>query len=158
MHNNATGKCIAMQAKWVHNNASKECSWQCYIGAQGTASEVLKRSAIKCIFYASMGAFSMQSWKAYSMQYWRHISCLRQAYSMQHWKLSIFYAESKASIFYAWIITMRGTHATKVYMKVRILCNRGALNMYSGASDLPLRGLCNTLCSKRGHLVYIGER
>ena len=39
-------------------------------------------------------------------------------------------------------------HATEVYMKVHILYNRGASNMYFAASDLPLGGLGNTLSSK----------
>ena len=43
---------------------------------------------------------------------------------------------------------MRDSYATIVYTKVHILCNRGASNMYSGASDLPLGGLGNTLSSK----------
>ena len=100
------------------------------------------------------------------MQVWGHFPCKRYEHFLCKYgstfyailKASIFYAESKASIFYAWIITMRGTHATTVYMKVHILCNRGASNMYSGAFDLLLRGLCNTLSSKRAHLVHIGER
>ena len=70
---------------------------------------------------------------------------------------SIFYAESKASIFYALIITMRGTHVTKVYMKVHILCNGRASNMYSSPSDLPFGGLCNTLSSKGDTLFMLAR-
>ena len=77
---------------------------------------MLKRSAIRCIFYASMWVFSMQHWK--------HILCRN--------------------------ITMRGTHATEVYMKVHILCNGRASNMYSGASDLPFGGLGNTTLLEKG--------
>ena len=52
---------------------------------------------------------------------------------------------------------MRDTHATEVYMKVHILCNRGAANMYSAASDLPLGGLGNTLSSKEDTLFILAR-
>ena len=45
---------------------------------------------------------------------------------------------------------MRGTHVTEVYMKVHILCNGKASNMYSGASDLPFGGLGNTTLLEKG--------
>ena len=105
---------------------------------------------MESIFYAIL--------KAYSMHETGIFYAALKAYAMHDWKQSIFYAESIASIFYAWIKTMRDMHATEVYMKVHILCNRGASNMYSAASNLPLGGLCNTLSSKRGHPVHIGKR
>ena len=52
---------------------------------------------------------------------------------------------------------MCGMHVIEVYMKVHILCNRGSSNMYSGASDLPLKGLRNTLSSK-GDTLFILAR
>ena len=52
---------------------------------------------------------------------------------------------------------MRGTHVKEVYMKVHIQCNGRASNMYSGASDLPIGGLGNTLSSK-GDTLFILAR